>query len=328
MGNSDELRLLVRVSRLYYEQDQTQSAIAERLDLSQATVSRLLKRAKETRIVRTSVSVPSGAFPDLEESLQAQYSLKQAIVVDSIDEDAHILRDIGAAAAFYLESTIRSGDLIGISSWSATLLAMVDIMRGLPQTVRADVVQILGGMGSPGAEVHATQLTQRLARLTNGEPALLSAPGLAGSEESRRALMQDPFVATTVKRFDAVSVALVGIGGVQPSQMLANSGNTFVSQEIEMLHRHGAVGDICLRFFDRGGKPVRTPLDRRVIAMELDQLRRVRRSVGLAGGRRKLDAIRGALAGGWINVLITDRFTASRLTRKPVAERRSAAANA
>ena len=37
------------------------------------------------------------------------------------------------------------------------------------------------------------------------------------------------------------------------------------------------------------------------------------RTVGIAGGERKLAAIRGALEGGWVNVLITDRFTAERL---------------
>jgi DNA-binding transcriptional regulator LsrR (DeoR family) len=304
---------------MYYEQDHTQKAIAERLDLSQATVSRLIQRAQQAHIVRTSVSIPSGAFPELEEELQARYGLNQAIVVDTIDEDSHILRDIGSAAAFYLEATLRKGDVIGISSWSATLLAMVDAMQNLPRSVSAEVVQILGGMGSPGSEVHATQLTRRLARLTNGPPAFLPAPGLVASEETRRALMQDPYVAETFRRFDQVTVALVGIGGVQPSQMLANSGNAFVADEIEMLRRHGAVGDICLRFFDRHGKPVRTSLDERVMAIELSQLRRVRRSIGVAGGRRKLDAIRGALVGHWINVLITDRFTASRLTRRQPA---------
>jgi len=32
--------------------------------------------------------------------------------------------------------------------------------------------------------------------------------------------------------------------------------------------------------------------------------------VGIAGGKHKLSAILGALRGGWINVLITDQFTA------------------
>ena len=54
-------------------------------------------------------------------------------------------------------------------------------------------------------------------------------------------------------------------------------------------------------------------VDRRVIGVTLEQLRNVDRSVGVAGGERKYEAIRGAVVGNWINVLITDHMTAERL---------------
>ena len=73
------------------------------------------------------------------------------------------------------------------------------------------------------------------------------------------------------------------------------------------------MGDICLRFFDREGRPVVTPLNDRVISMSLAQLKGVKRSVGVAGGPRKTEAIRGAIKGRWINILITDQLTAQRL---------------
>jgi DNA-binding transcriptional regulator LsrR (DeoR family) len=92
-----------------------------------------------------------------------------------------------------------------------------------------------------------------------------------------------------------------------------SSGNVFTAEELSMLHEQGAVGDICLRFFDWQGRPVVTPLNDRVISMELEQLKQVKRSVGIAGGPRKINAIRGAINGGWINVLITDQQTAYRL---------------
>jgi DNA-binding transcriptional regulator LsrR (DeoR family) len=60
---------------------------------------------------------------------------------------------------------------------------------------------------------------------------------------------------------------------------------------------------------------VLTPLNDRVISMQLAQLKRVKRSVGIAGGARKTNAILGAIQGGWINVLITDHLTARRLMR-------------
>jgi DNA-binding transcriptional regulator LsrR (DeoR family) len=142
---------------------------------------------------------------------------------------------------------------------------------------------------------------------------LLPAPGVAGSADARPILMEDKFVQDAFALFDCVTLALVGIGTVEPSGLLASSGNIFSPQELAMLREAGAVGDICLRFFDRHGRPVSTPLDDRVIGMTRDQLRRVKRAVALAGGKRKFAAIRAALLGGLVNVLVTDRFTAQHL---------------
>lgn len=313
MARRDELRLMAKVARMYHSQGLRQIEIMERLNVSQSTISRLLKRAEAEGIVRITVTVPAGAHPELEEALQAAFGLKEAIVMDCVDDEAQVVRDLGAAAAFYMETTLRPGDVIGISSWSAALLAMVDSMHPSQKGSGARVVQILGGMGNPAAEVHATHLTQRLANLIGGKATLLPAPGVVSSPEARKVLLRDPFVQQAMELFKSVTVALVGIGAVEPSQLLSLSGNVFASQELQELSLRGAVGDICLRFFNRQGNPVPTPLSDRVIAITLDQLRRVNRVVGIAGGPRKLAAIRGALAGAWVNVLITDRKTAGLL---------------
>lgn len=313
MARIDELRLLTKVARLYYEQDLTQPEIATQLDLSQATVSRLLKRAKQERIIRITVNVPFGTYPELEENLQKTYGLKEAVVVDTVEDNDQVLRDLGAAAAFYLETTLHASDVIGISSWSSTLLAMVDALQPFNRLSQIQVLQILGGLGSPSAGVYASRLIGRLANLVRGEAVLLPAPGIVGSPDAVPILLEDRYVHQAMALFDQVTLALVGIGSVEPSGLLASSGNIFSPEELSMLREAGAVGDICLRFFDRNGTPVLTPLNNRVIGMELDQLHKVKRAVGIAGGSRKLSAIRGALIGRLINVLITDRFTAEKL---------------
>jgi DNA-binding transcriptional regulator LsrR (DeoR family) len=313
MARIDELRLMTKVAHLYYSQDMTQPEIAAQLDLSQATVSRLLKRAKQEQIVRVTVNVPHGIYSELEEQLQKTYGLKEAVVVDSVEYNNQILRDIGSAAAYYLETTLRTGDMIGVSSWSATLLAMVDALQPLTRSSHIRVLQILGGLGNPSAEVHASRLVGRLASLVRGEATFLPAPGIVGSPEAVPILLEDRYVRDAMSLFNQVTIALVGIGTVEPSGLLASSGNIFSPEELDMLRKAGAVGDICLRFFDAAGTPVATPLNDRVIGMNLDQLRQVKRAVGIAGGKQKLNAIRGALRGRLINVLITDRFTAQHL---------------
>lgn len=315
MARLDELRLIAKVAHLYHRAGLRQTEITERLGIHQSTVSRLLRRAEKEGIVRISLSVPSGLHPELEEALQSAYGLREAIVVESIDREDQIARDLGAAAAFYLETTLRGRDVVGISSWSAALLAMVEAMHHSPRAAGARVVQILGGIGNPGAEVHATHLTRRLADMVSGAATLLPAPGAVGSAEARNVMLQDRYVQEAMALFDALTLAVVGIGAVEPSKLLAASGNVFSSKELRSLSASGAVGDICLRFFDAEGEPVTTALNERVIAIELEQLRAVDRVVGIAGGRRKTAAIRGALRGGWINVLITDRSSAERLVR-------------
>jgi DNA-binding transcriptional regulator LsrR (DeoR family) len=313
MSRIDELRLTVKIARMYHMQGLRQTDICERLGIHQSTVSRVLKRAEREGIVRITVNLPQGTHTDIEEALQSRYGTGEMVVVDSIEDEDQIARDLGAAAAFYLETTLKPNDVIGISCWSASLLAMVDAMNPNGQWKNARVVQILGGVGNPNALVHATQVTRRLAELIGGTATLLPAPGVVGSREAREILMKDPYVREAIDLFPSITLALVGIGGTEPSRALASSGNAFSMQEVELLAKMGAVGDICLRFFDQAGKPVMTSLNDRVISIELEQLRRARRVIAVAGGRRKTAAIRGALVGKLVSVLITDLATAERL---------------
>ncbi len=165
------------------------------------------KRAEQEQIVRITVSVPPGAYPGLENELEARYGLKEAIVVDTVGDDEQVLRDLGSATAYHVEATLREGDVIGISSWSATLLAMVEAMHPLPRSTTAEVVQILGGIGSPATELHAAHLTGRLAALTHGSAVFLPAPGVPASAEAARIYVDDPFVRSAFARFDHSSGA-------------------------------------------------------------------------------------------------------------------------
>jgi DNA-binding transcriptional regulator LsrR (DeoR family) len=132
---------------------------------------------------------------------------------------------------------------------------------------------------------------------------------VVGAIATREALMLDPYVREALSHIGQVTMALVGIGAIEPSRLLAASGNVFSPRELDKLRKSGAVGDVCLRFFDADGKPV-IDLDDRVVGMSLPQLRKVRRSVGIAGGKPKHAAILGAVRGKWVNVLITDSHTA------------------
>jgi DNA-binding transcriptional regulator LsrR (DeoR family) len=315
MGRINELRLIARVAQMYHVEHKRQAEIADVLRMSQATVSRMLKRAEQEDIVRTTVIPPPGTFAELETALRERYGLTEAIVIDcSEDRDGAIMARIGEAAAHFLEVTLQQGEIIGVSSWSQTILRMVDNIHPMKGTHARYIVQTLGGMGAPSVQTHATQLTARLAKLTGGEARVLPVQGVTSSREAKLVMLADPFVRETMDLFDRISLAIVGIGAVEPSELLARSGNVFSPAELATLNEAGVVGEISLRFYDRTGKQVKTPLDERVIGITLEELAKADRVMALAGGESKTIAIAGALKLGVIDVLVTDKFTAARLT--------------
>ncbi len=311
MSREDEVRLMAKVARMYYVQGLRQRGITDRLQIHQSTVSRLLKRARESNLVRFSVTTPPGIYSELEDQLTAEFSLKDSVVIDGSVEEETLVRELGSAAAYYLETTLRPGTRIGISSWSRSLFSMVDALHPGDYCNGGKVVQILGGIGNTGVQQEAaTYLAQRLAASIGARAVLLQSPAVVTTAEARRVLFREPAVREVVESFEQLDIALVGIGSMEPSRLLASSGNVFSSAERAELSRLGAVGDICFRHFDASGVPIKSPLSHRVIGIEAAALRAVERVIGIAGGKKKVQAILGALRGQWIDVLITDRRTA------------------
>lgn len=315
---SDHLRLLARVARMYHERGIRQPEIAAELNISQPRVSRLLKEAAGRGIVRTIVVLPDGVHTEVEEQLQRRYSLRDAVVVDTSGSDHDVIPALGAAAASYFDATLKGGDVIGISSWSETLLSAVDAMRPKHTQVADRVIQVVGGIGSPEVQVQATRLTGRLADLTSARPVFMPSPGVVGTPATRNALTTDAAVAAVIAQWEELTVALVGIGSLEPSPLLRRSGNHVPEAEQQELRALGAVGDVCLRFFDAFGTPVESRFGERVVGISASGLLKIPRRVGVAGGLRKFSAIRAALLGGWVNVLITDLTIAHRLLDEAV----------
>ncbi len=315
----EQLRLMVKVAHMYHERGINQPAIAAQLEISQARVSRLLRAAVEQGIVRTTVTVPAGIFTELEDALERQYGLAQVVVVDTGQAgDEDVIQALGPTTASVLEASVPGHELVGISSWSETLLAGVERMRPVAKSATRLVVQVLGGLGAPGSASYATRLTEGLAQACHARPLYLLGPGIVGSPSVRQALLKDPHFAEVVAHYDRLSMVLVGIGSLaRPSRLMRESAPVIAAEAQEELRRAGAVGDICLRFFDEAGRPVQTSLDARVMGISYEQLKRTSRVIAVAGGTRKFTAIRAALRGRWVGTLVTDLAVAERLLKDP-----------
>lgn len=308
----EQLRLITKIAVLYHEEGMGQGDISRKLNLSQARVSRYLKAATEEGIVRTTVVQPFGIYVGLEKALEQKFNLQEVVVVENI-EGASLVASLGSTAATYLETTLVANDHVGISSWSTTLLATVEAMRSRPRKVVNEVIQLIGGVGSPQAQIQASRLTSHLAELTSATPFYMAAPGVASSKEVKKAFLSDPAVSATIQAWERVTTLLVGVGTFPASPLLAASGNALAKAEEQQLAKEGAVGEICLRYFDGNGNVMSPAIEERVIAIDAKTMKKIPRRIGVAGGLKKLNAIRAAVEGGWINVLITDSEIARQL---------------
>ena len=189
---------------------------------------------------------------------------------------------------------------------------MVDNIHPMKSGKAKYVVQTLGGMGDPAVQIHANQLTTRLARLTGAKPICSALPESLSRARRSSCCSVTPMSVKPWTFLVASHLPSSGSGRWSPRgcwRAAATSSRRGSSPKC----RRPAVRDISLRFFDADGGFVKTPLDDRVIGMSLEELSKIGRVIALAGGQSKTAAIRGALRTGVIDLLITDQFTAARL---------------
>jgi len=107
---------------------------------------------------------------------------------------------------------------------------------------------------------------------------------------------------------------MLSVGDVREDATLFHEG-LLPRSVLKGLLAAGAVGDVLCHFVDAQGRVVDHPVNERVVAVGLADLRRVPKIVLAAGGKRKADAIRAALLATRARVLITDETAARALLR-------------
>lgn len=316
--NIDRRRLLVKIARMYYEENLTQAEISVRLRMSRQKVQRIVGDAHEQGIVQISISPIAGIYSDMERALEARFGLKEALVVETVayDNQIAIAKELGSAAAEYLMRISRPRDKI-VLSWGSALLCMVN---ALPSNSLApsgiSVIQGLGGLGNLNQEVHATRLVRRAASALNAEAVLLPAPAVASTRGAWDAFCKDPSIADVLDRARASDLAFVGIGSCEAETItMPDFWRAMTSGTLRDLMEHGAVGSINLRYFDANGKKVPSEFDKTVIGLTLSELKQIPHVVGVAGGAAKFKPIVAVLSAKLVNVLITDNVTAQELLK-------------
>lgn len=301
---------LAEAAERYYVMGWSQDRVAAHLGTSRSNISRLLDAARKEGIVRFVVDHPLRRHAALEEALEKRWGLDHVAVLASDRQPG--LELVGSLAARRLVDTLADGMRIALG-WGTSVEAAVRRVE-VERPVRVQVVQIGGDLTMPTSS-SGHQLVRELATRLGGEYSYLPAPVLLESPGLARQVLEDPAIRTELDRARGADLAMVGIG--VPGRGFAESviADAYTGEPTP-------VAVVSARLVDGDGQEVPGPLRDRVVALTLDELRKIPTVIGVAAGVEKAPAVVAALNGGLVNELICDQPLAAEALR--LSEERSA----
>ena len=315
LGSQQRYYLKLKAAHYYYEKDYTQIQIAKMLGVSRITLGKLLREAKEEGMVKVEIVDVRDvrALLDLEVRLQERFGLVDAKVVDCLEyARGEGLRKLAMAGARYMERAMRSGMKLGLA-WGRTQELLVDCIQENRNITDLEVITLVGGSALSSINAQPNFIAQRLLEKYSGTGYILNAPFLCQTEELCRALYREPQIAEVLNRAKTADLTLIGIGETPRSLEDYGKSYNYTEEILGELKSAGAVGDICANFYDINGKICKTSVSRRIVAIDIEDLRKHKKVVAVGGGPNKWASVVGALRGGYLNVLITDKFTAEKV---------------
>ena len=309
MASYETIRLINTVLTLYYVEGLTQTEIGQRLGLSTAKVNRLLLQARELGYVTITIRTPFQQLFELEDRLKAVFGLKEAMVIPSVAESSSSpLTDLGAAAADFLLTHLREGDVLGMGGGSAINALVQAIAPTRPYQV--EVVPLMGAV--QGEITHdVNYLTTQLAERLSAKAYQLHAPAFVDTREHCETLRSMGPVKEILDIARRASIALVGVGTVNAEVSRFVQFTALSAEDMKHIAEDcGGVGDINAFVYTIEGNACAHEYADRVLGLTLAELKSIPFRIGVAATAAKALPLYGALRGGYLHALVTDETAA------------------
>lgn len=312
-----DVKLLTEICYLYYDKDLTMANIAKQLNMTRQSVSKFIKKAKDDNFVQIYINSPVIESVELEHKLKEYYGLSDVVVIQNktLYQD-HLDESLGIAAANYIKKILKSNLNIGIDS-SSSIRHMSEIFSRTNYLPLDDVnlIQIRGSVNKIPYTGSSGYIIGTLAKAIKANEIYLYAPCIVKNSEVKDICMAETNIKETVDYYKNLDVAFVGVGDITELETLISPLN-ISNKEFDVIQESNAVGDVCFNYFNDRGYFFNHPLKDRVISIQNDELKKTKNVVFIAGGKKKREAILGALKSGIVNSFITDEDTANYLLSK------------
>lgn len=307
-----------RAARMYYGDDRTMESIATELSVSRATVSRLLRDARDSGIVQISVRSPHERTAALAQRIREMHGVEAHVAASEVG-DSHTSREdvVAQLAAEVLDDLVVPDSVVALA-WGRTTTTVAAHLPRRP-VPGLQVVQLNGAVNShpegvdPGYGSGASTV-EAFGRAYGARAHLFAVPAFFDYEETRTALWRERSTRRVLDLQRRAALAVFGVGtftGGIPSQVY--SSGYLSSTDLYELNRHRVVGDVCTVFLRPDGSYDGIDLNRRCSGPVPPQLRTIPRRLCVVNGPHKVPALRAALAAGVATNLVLDQVSATHL---------------
>ena len=318
----DDERLIFKVCSLYYQDNMNQKQIGDYLGISRSSVLRMLQKGKETGIVTIEVHNPATYnYGELEKKLENRYGLKDVVIVEDsvLDTKDESAAHLFGQAAEYLYDSFKEGDQIGVTM-GHTLNNVVLTKKTFEKHQNLMFVPLVGGVSQStvdGVDVQGNEIARKFADKFGGTYTQFLSPAVFSNKMVLDYFLEEKAVNYILDEFRKLNVVVLGLGIPERADHTLLKAGYVSAMELRMLADRGAIGDICLQFFDKDGNTDKFRFfNERVAAMSLEAIKKVPVRIGIANGEKKASSARGAINGGLINILITNAECGRRLLEK------------
>lgn len=304
MNVNNEKELMREAAILYYEKKYTQQEIANLMNLSRQTVSKLLNIAIEENIVEIKIHNPVLDCEKLEFGICKKYNIEKCVVVGVSCPDESLCKIMTVkAAAEYIEKLAKNGYQKIALSWGRTIQAIIEEM---PQIITEGnvVFPLFGATDSEDSYFSSNELVRSMADKIGAKAKYAWFPYMTDNIEEREILKKFSFYNSVQALWNRSDVVILGIGN---TDVLKIFGKNFGYSEKHI----DVVGDIATHFFNEKGEIVN--LYQNTLCASVDNIKNSRETIAVAYGEGKVAAISAALKTKMINTLIIDEYTAKKI---------------
>lgn len=297
-----EESLMIKAAWYYYFEGMTQQQVAEAMGISRMRIIRLMDKARQTGIIQFKLRKDGESRMQMERRLISEYGLKDAFVVPAPVSSGMVNAGIAEAASMYISERLTENALINIGYGDTPSRILNNLATVTEQPISC--ISLTGGV--------SYYLPDTRSNVFHAKLHLIPTPLLTSSREVAEALKQEASVIELNRMISLAQMTVVGIGAMHESATVFKSG-VLNKNDFLYLKMQGAAGDLLSHFIDADGNLLETPLEERLISTSLATLKQLDNVIGVAAGDSKVEAIRAALRGQYLDILITDDRTAQKI---------------